>query len=33
MSKYIYERAATGEVIKVGEYVRGIDGYYIIWYA
>lgn len=32
MDKYIYERSATGEIIRVGEYRNGIDGYYIIWY-
>lgn len=33
IGRYIYEQAPTGDWVKVGRVVNGIDAYYIQWYA
>lgn len=33
VGKYIYHYCITGDMIRCGEVVLGIDGYYIEWYA
>lgn len=33
IGNYLYEEAPTGEWLKVGRFVNGIDSEHIIWFA